>query len=100
MSSIFAPRSDGEWLSILNRVYIWAGFVAAIAGVIALLATKGIQIFSDRVSVDQRKHIAELEVVAAQERTERERIRQENLKLQLKVEEHGKNFDDIRRIPY
>lgn len=64
MSSIFSFLSDDEWLTIFNRVYLWATGIAVLSGAIALFATRGIHIYSDRVSVAQRKQIVEAQTQA------------------------------------
>lgn len=68
MVGIFSPRPDDWWLSVFNRVYLWAGVIAAISGVVAIVATRGIQFYSSRIDTAQKGHIAELELQTAQAR--------------------------------
>lgn len=62
---MFSPKTDEWWLNTFNRVYLWSGGIAALFGVIAIFATRGIQVYSNRVDASQKKHIADMELQTA-----------------------------------
>src|SRR5450432_508544 len=53
------PVTDGDWLAFFSKWYIWSTLLAIIFGGIALLASNGIRIYSERIGKLQNKQISD-----------------------------------------
>ncbi len=53
------PIDDNGWLGFFGRLYIWSTLAAIVFGALALLASNGIRVFSERIGRVQNKQIAD-----------------------------------------
>ena len=53
------PVDDSGWLNLFTRLYNWSSIGVVVCAGAALLFTKGMQLYSERVSREQTKQIAE-----------------------------------------
>lgn len=59
------PTSDDGWLAFFSQLYLWATFGVVLFGGLALLASRFMQVYSDRISRGQNQRIVEAQRDAA-----------------------------------
>lgn len=95
---MFSPRPDGWWLNAFNRVYLWSGALAALSGLIAIFATRGIQVYSERIDGAQKRHIVEMELQTAQAKLDASKALESQAGLESEVAKSGLQQERLRKL--